>query len=383
MEDLLLLIGQLYDAALDPDLWQPVLAGLDTFFGTTHTFVAMENAVDPTASIFHASVHDPVWLRRYAESYMLINPMRLAALGRAKAGDTLLTTDFMTPAEYGATRFSREFLAEKGIVDIAVAILELTASRITVLSAQRGIEQGFADESLRRKLQFVMPHAQRAVRIASLLEHHKMNAASLADTLDMLAAGVFLVTEAGGVVHANGRGVDLMAEEDLVRNVGGRLVLSDRAASAALSSAIERAAGGDASLGPMGRSIACESRTSRKFVATVMPLTDGRRRAIGRPYHAIAAVCLKEAEFEAASDSSALAALYHLTQREMTVLVASVEVGGAVEVSATLGISEATVKSHLKSIFRKTGAARQADLVKLVAGVSNPFGLSPPAGRLN
>ena len=374
MEDLLPLIGQFYDAALDPELWQPVLAGLGAYFDTVQTFVVMENAVDPAASVFHGSVYDAAWIGRYVETYMLINPMRLACVGRTKAGDALLTTDYMTAAEYGATRFSRELLAEKGVVDIAVAMLEQTATRTTLLSAHRSVQQGFADETLRRKLQLVMPHAQRAVRIAGLLEHRAMAAASLADTLDMLAAAVFLMTEPGGVVHANARAVDLMAEGDLVRDMGGRLVLLDRAASTALSNALERAAQGDATLGAVGRSIACESRTGRKFIATVMPLMDGRRRSIGTPYRAVAALCLKEAEFEAASDTSALAALYNLTQRETTILVASVEVGGTLEVSAALGISEATVKSHLKAIFRKTGASRQADLVKLVAGINGPFG---------
>lgn len=39
-----------------------------------------------------------------------------------------------------------------------------------------------------------------------------------------------------------------------------------------------------------------------------------------------------------------------------------------------LGISQATVKTHLERIFGKTGTARQADLVKLIAGLAGPFG---------
>jgi DNA-binding CsgD family transcriptional regulator len=39
-----------------------------------------------------------------------------------------------------------------------------------------------------------------------------------------------------------------------------------------------------------------------------------------------------------------------------------------------LGVSQATVKTHLKRIFGKTGTARQVDLVKLIAGFAGPFG---------
>jgi DNA-binding CsgD family transcriptional regulator len=34
-----------------------------------------------------------------------------------------------------------------------------------------------------------------------------------------------------------------------------------------------------------------------------------------------------------------------------------------------LGVSQATVKTHLNNIFRKTGATRQSELIKLVAGI--------------
>jgi hypothetical protein len=56
------------------------------------------------------------------------------------------------------------------------------------------------------------------------------------------------------------------------------------------------------------------------------------------------------------------------------VLLAAVEVGGVPEVAPLLGVSETTVKTHLQHVFEKTGAKRQADLVKLVAGFMSPLG---------
>jgi DNA-binding CsgD family transcriptional regulator len=48
-------------------------------------------------------------------------------------------------------------------------------------------------------------------------------------------------------------------------------------------------------------------------------------------------------------------------------------VGGVPETAEALGIAETTVKTHLSRLFAKTGASRQADLVKIVAGFSNPL----------
>jgi DNA-binding CsgD family transcriptional regulator len=58
----------------------------------------------------------------------------------------------------------------------------------------------------------------------------------------------------------------------------------------------------------------------------------------------------------------------------MRVFIAIVEAGGVPDVANMLGISQATVKTHLQRIFDKTGTARQADLVKLIAGLAGPIG---------
>jgi DNA-binding CsgD family transcriptional regulator len=44
-------------------------------------------------------------------------------------------------------------------------------------------------------------------------------------------------------------------------------------------------------------------------------------------------------------------------------------VAGVRELAKLLGVSQATVKTHLHNLFRKTGAKRQGELVKLVAGI--------------
>jgi DNA-binding CsgD family transcriptional regulator len=58
----------------------------------------------------------------------------------------------------------------------------------------------------------------------------------------------------------------------------------------------------------------------------------------------------------------------------MRVLMMIVDIGGVPEVASMLGLSEATVKTHLQHVFDKTVTKRQADLVKLIAGYISPLG---------
>jgi DNA-binding CsgD family transcriptional regulator len=104
-----------------------------------------------------------------------------------------------------------------------------------------------------------------------------------------------------------------------------------------------------------------------------MPLGSGRRQTVFSASSAIAAVCIKKAEFDVPSTLSILANQYDLTKRELAVLVASVDFGTVPQVAAVMGLSAETVKTHLKSIYQKTGARRQGDLVKLAAGIASPF----------
>jgi DNA-binding CsgD family transcriptional regulator len=65
-----------------------------------------------------------------------------------------------------------------------------------------------------------------------------------------------------------------------------------------------------------------------------------------------------------------MAERYSLTTSEVRVLKAVLKVNNGVRAMAELlGLSQATVKTHLHNLFRKTGTSRQSDLVKRVVGL--------------
>jgi DNA-binding CsgD family transcriptional regulator len=62
-----------------------------------------------------------------------------------------------------------------------------------------------------------------------------------------------------------------------------------------------------------------------------------------------------------------------LTPAELRVLLAIVELGSVSKVAVQLGVGDGTIRTHLNHVFEKTGAKRQADLVKLVTGYATPL----------
>jgi DNA-binding CsgD family transcriptional regulator len=55
------------------------------------------------------------------------------------------------------------------------------------------------------------------------------------------------------------------------------------------------------------------------------------------------------------------------------VLQAVMQTSGIAALAQSLGISRATVKTHLNRLLAKTGSKRQADLVRLTAAHSGPL----------
>jgi DNA-binding CsgD family transcriptional regulator len=194
-------------------------------------------------------------------------------------------------------------------------------------------------------------------------------AATFADALDSLGAGLFLVEATSRIVHANASARAMLQGRSVLRATGDRLAACDAGSAQALAKVVSQAAGAPA----IGRAIAVplRARDGEHYIAHVLPLAcGGARRCAGS--QAIATVIVHKLTLGVPTPPEAIAGLYGLTPTELRVLLAIVEVGGVRETAEALGIGEATVKTHLHRVFGKTGVNRQADLVKLVAGFANP-----------
>jgi DNA-binding CsgD family transcriptional regulator len=114
-------------------------------------------------------------------------------------------------------------------------------------------------------------------------------------------------------------------------------------------------------------------KDGQRYVAHTLPLTSGARRRAGVAYRSVAALFVRKAALAMPPRSEVIGKAFRLTPTELRVLLAVVEVGGTPEIAAALGIANTTVRTHLGRLFAKTGTARQADLVKLVAGYTAPL----------
>jgi DNA-binding CsgD family transcriptional regulator len=367
------LVGDIYDAALDPALWPGVFIGACNFIGASAATLASHDMIQRGTTVFYNWGFAPGYEKTYAESCCRINPFFPTAIFFDLETVHAPVPECIPRDEFCRSRFAREWVAPQGFIDTLVSNLEKSAISCAGFWVFRRFNEGFADDEMRRRFALVVPHVRRALAIGQVIDLKKIEAAALADSLDTLPAGMFLVDATGRIVHANLCGHVMASEGNVLNARGGRLSALDPEVDQGLLDAFTAAGRGDGSMGRKGLAVALKARDGTRYVANVLPLTSGARRRAGVLYSAVATVFVYKADFDLASPPEVIANEFKLTPRELRVLFAIVEVGGVPEVAEVLGISSATVKTHLGRLFEKTGAGRQADLVKLVAAFSNPL----------
>jgi DNA-binding CsgD family transcriptional regulator/PAS domain-containing protein len=339
-------LGSIYDAALDPTLWTGALAKIAEFVG------GQAGTLGP----------------------QVLGPTR----SQSDVGQVVSLLELMPDDDNDKGRCNQERARPQERGDIAGAVLERSAKNSKFLSVVRSEANGIADNKndlidheMRRRIMLVAPHLRRAVRIGKAIDQKEKEAASLADVLDSLSAGLFLIEANGLVVHANAAGQGILDADDFLRSLGGRLVARDPEINRTLQDVF--ADMGDLAVGSKGIALLLTTQQGECHVAHLLPLAGGARRRAGAPRTAVAAVFVCRAALEIPSSADVIRRAYQLTAAELRVLLAIVNIGGIPEVATALGVSDSTIKTHVGHLFEKTGAGRQADLVKVVAGFSTPL----------
>jgi DNA-binding CsgD family transcriptional regulator len=370
-EQLSALIGDIYDAVLDPEQRIDVIEKIASFTGGHSGGLLSKHSLGYSEHLYCYIGADPESLQAYSESYPKLDPT--AATHSFGVAQVVSATDVVPYDEFRRGRFYREWARPHGWVDVASAVVEKSATSCTFLSVVRHEASGVVDDEMRRRMALVVPHVRRAYLIGKTINLGQAEAACFSDILDGLSAGMILVDGIGRVVHANAAGNAILGAADFLRTVHGRLVAGDARTNAAFREILAAADAGDAAVGLRGIALPLTAHDGERYVAHVLPLTSGVRRQAGLAFNAVAALFIRKAALAASAAPDVIGRMYKLTPAELRVLLAIVDVGGVPEVAAALGVASTTIKTHLNRLFEKTGVCRQADLVKLVAGFSTPL----------
>ena len=305
-------------------------------------FVASPNFIDSVIDYIEAG-----WLTRTDRTTRL--------LAKRHAG-FVIDLDVYTPKEFAREPVFREFFHPRGFGMGAASVIRMPTGDQLVFDVERWIERGPIPQDAVARLDSLRPHLAGAATMSARLRLHTVRAA--AQALETVGLPAAILGRRGRVLAMNSGWEQLL--NDRIHD-GPRLALSDPAADRLLARALAEIA---VTASGTPRSIPLAARDGQP--PTILHLLPIRRAAA----EAIAVFTSLTAKH--VPGLSVLEGLFDLTAAEARVARGIAGGSTVANLSATFGTTPATVRSQLKAVMAKTGTARQAELVQLLAGGALP-----------
>lgn len=347
-------INEVYEAAILPEKWQGVLDRLAEMADAEGTLLF---AAGPGAPRWISSNAIQATMAEWTQSkWYLDNPrgQRLVPINEPRF---LTDFDALTIEEIDASDFYTDLLRPRGLGWCVGTAIRSPSGDTLVFSIEKAHRKGPVPRAVAEKLDRLRPHLARAALLSGRLGLDRARTAVA--TLEMIGLPAAALTGNGRIISAN---AGLLACAPGIRVGAGNFVQFESASAQALfMAAIANLSGPQIGL---GRSIPVGGKRGEPpFVVHVIPL---RGAELDVFTGALWIIFVTPVVPNSSPAPELLQALFDLTPAEAR-LASQLTEGKSIEQVALMnGLSHNTVRTHLKSVFAKTGVQRQAELVSLL-----------------
>ncbi len=352
------LVDRIYECSFVPELWPGVLDELAELTNCRGglLFSAHERVLKWTASgnldrIFRSYVEDG-WFSRC--------PRRVCLFSQSEPG-FFVEQDFWTADELDSNPIYRDFFRPHGLGWSAGTGLHLPTGDRIVFSVERDHDRGPIEKAQVEILNELRSHLARSAFVAARLGLQRAKGAS--QTLTAMGLPALLLDHDGAVIDANTLIANL--SQHFQWRARSRIALTDPRANEQLGAAL---AGLDDNLERSVRSFPLRDAHDRAaLVAHIIPV---RRTAHDIFAGSYALLVVTPVSAPAVPPVELLRSLFDLTPSEARV-ARGLALGKTLdEIAASGGVAISTVRSQLRQVLDKTGCARQAEVVSLLASIT-------------
>lgn len=297
-----------------------------------------------------------IFLRDYADK-----DLRISRVMEGRRG-TLNTLDLMSPEEIARCPIHNEFYREHPECwHTMISTLDGDNKLFTPI-IHRSAQKGQFTQEEGQKLQILSQHLARVVELKDRVSSTTLANEGVMAAYDALDDGIIVFDQAGVVLHMNALARTLAARHDGIILRNGVLSAADAASSDALlrmmASTIRVAAGERYDL-PKPIGIRRHSSPHPLIVRSyVVPNSN--------PADRIGVLKLQERSAWNHPTIETIQAATGLTHAEASLGLALLDGLSVLEYAKRNGLSEHTVRTHVKNIFSKLGLKRQVEVVTLL-----------------
>jgi DNA-binding CsgD family transcriptional regulator/PAS domain-containing protein len=357
------LIPALYEAALEPEGWPEVLAGIARAAGATAALVGSA----PLARMAEIRVwtHDfePSAVAALSEEGVIDGSVYPGPLLTRPVG-AVSDLGAFSPEVFAADPVARALLQPQNFREGLMMAADRDSEVIVPLALLNEGRRGPVGPAGARLMTRLGPHLRRAYRMQRRVVAAADGLKLLHAALETMGVGVLGLRTDLRIVLANPEAERLLAQGDGMRQVRGRLAIAAPGAQAALAGAVA-ATLSDRHDGAGPHVVVSRRSGAPDVMLHVCPRGFGAQLRL--PPGVAAVLATDPLRPAAIPDAAALAARFGLTAAEAEVARAAATGRGMPFVAAALGVSVNTARTHLKAIFAKTGFGHQAELARRIA----------------
>ena len=367
------IVPEIYEATIDPTHWDYVVTMIAKLTKSQYALLYYKNKDHDVASTIAQYGSPKKRELVFTDKYESLDD--ILAKKASKGGDPKCTQFF--PGSNGVmddeTELYKNWMEPNGIFHVGGAQFVDTDSHKAGLAILRDKESGAWDEGAIRVIDEILPHMRRALNIHSEFTHLRLKQDALLQGLDRLVIGLVLYDRHAKPVYINPTAKAIIKDHPALELQDDELLVINQEDDKHLRKTIIRTAEIDPE----------DSWKQSVAIGLTHPDVEAPLPLLVTPIHAHlitsdldyesakVAVFLTDPNLQQPISVDSLVTVYSLTPTEAQVAI-SLANGHSIEEIANLSHhSTHTIRSQLKSVFRKTGTCRQSELIKLL--LTGPF----------
>lgn len=218
--ELLELVGGIYEAGADPSHWPFLLSKLGTALESPFAGLVYHEFGVNSGAVAASSGGDPEGVQLYNTRYHALDPWVHGAQGaglRVQTGLVMVGEEVISHNRLRTTEYYNEFADRYDAVRLLAGVVLREGPVFANLSLLRGEAGDPFGPVEKQSLTALMPHLQRAIAIHRRIDALTSLNAAATEAFDRVPFGVVLLDESGRVLFSNGEAHRILNEADAIR----------------------------------------------------------------------------------------------------------------------------------------------------------------------
>jgi DNA-binding CsgD family transcriptional regulator/PAS domain-containing protein len=356
-------VGALYEGALESPPWQSAMQLLRGHLNAAHvTLMLRPPSSDNTGIMINTGPITTHGLESYENHFFSLDPFVRLGEGQVVTAEELIGKQWLDSPIY------LEYLRPLGIRHLLGADIytrDGVECRLRVTRSESEVSFSEADKAL---VGFVLPHLKRSIQLHTRLDFLEGERQLFAGTVNRMLLGMVSFAEDGEILETNEEARRILGERDVLWLHDNKLCISNAQESREMHRlirlALTDAKGNDGASVVQAISVTRPSgRAPLGILIRAVPMgqwSESKRRSA-------AVMFLRDAESNVPQPSQELVRrLFGLTRKEAALALLLAEGFTLDEAADKMDVRRNTARTHLRSIFCKTGVTRQTMLVRLL-----------------